>query len=301
MTDPSRPYRLKCHRRSSHSPWSVKWKPLPGRLAPFLWIMSGKYKGRSAPRVSVLWTCLSCIFGASIGRTFPRSRRVKLTYFPGVHFFSNSCRRRFAVSENRCSSKRWVLFFQRTPLQHFFPALYMALYVKTRANPPTARARSILRCSRFAFRLWYLASCRSWLVMSIRSSRGCGVGCVLSRFDRTHETGDRTLPRHARSVRARSSKSYFGIFREASLLSHWSDSLEATTFDLLLLRVCEIRRERARVICIVVGSRPAARPDAAEVIVVIVIRRPGKSESRRANIQRCTQKISLFSILFVRL
>lgn len=46
----------------------------------------------------------------------------------------------------------------------------------------------------------------------------------------------------------------------------------------------ESRRERARVKSNVVGSRPAARPDAAEGIVVSVTRRPGKSESRRCRL-----------------
>lgn len=222
-------------------------------------------------------------------RFLPRSFNGKTTYFPGFHFFSNSSLRHFAVCENRCISKRWTLFFQRTPLQHFRPALNIA--------------RSFRRCSRFALRRWYLASCRSSLVIIFVTSRGCGVGCVLSRFDRAHETGYAHSPPCKKRPCTIVKEQFWNFFREiispfASVGSH-----KVTFFDFLPSQgECEIRRHRPRIVCIVI-VRATARPHTAEIVVIIVIGGARPPHSRAANIQRCTHRkeLTLFCPILTRL
>ena len=119
--------------------------------------------------MSVLCTCRSCIVGALIFRTFPRSRRTKFLYLPGFHFFSKILRRHFAVCEIKCISKFCVLRFHRE-------------------SPPTALARSVLRLSRASFLRLYLASCLSALFINY-SSTSHGLIAHVNRIDRTHETG----------------------------------------------------------------------------------------------------------------
>lgn len=66
--------------------------------------------------------------GASIGLVLPRSEITKWTYGHGFHILSSNSFLRRAVPENKCISNLCALFFQRTPLQHCFPALYKSPY-----------------------------------------------------------------------------------------------------------------------------------------------------------------------------
>lgn len=137
MMFPSLSYRLKWYRKSFWSSRLENSSPFPGKLAPLFQIIPGRYSGHNTFCVNSLNTCLSYIFGASIGRVFPLSDKIKWQYFSGFHSLSRIRRLITAVPESKCRSKFCVLLFQRTPEQHFFPAAYRFPKVNTSSTLPT--------------------------------------------------------------------------------------------------------------------------------------------------------------------